>query len=299
MFLSQLFENLFANSLKDKPGPSFLFNYLIVWAVVNHPFSIKLLTKSGDISVRVSAAIEALPDPLFLQPFFWALGLVFAKALLNNFGVLAREFSDKGTQLLLKATKIKTYRTQSEFQLVVTEKDLLLSENSKIRTEVKNSIDAENQAVERFKELQKEITEDKFQYIRTNKQNDEFKNQVLEMEEKNQELDNIIKENKTKLVQSAASESIMGQENKRLNNYIHTIKGRIDIWAANNEWGEADSMQAFGLLYRVEDDLSKGEEALLEKLLNSQINFIKNNLNEHLNKNSKSKNKDEIHQLKS
>ncbi|GAW95966.1 MULTISPECIES: hypothetical protein [Colwellia] len=147
MFFVKFLESIFANSLKDKPGPSFAYAYLLSWIVVNYEYPLMLLSTKGELAVKITAlkTIEAAPS--YWIPIILALAVVIFKPLLNNIGLLSREGFDKLTQIILTKLNIKSYRTEEEFQAIVTAKEVIVTENSKLRGELSITTQAKEDLV--------------------------------------------------------------------------------------------------------------------------------------------------------
>lgn len=176
MFVLKFLENIFSNSLKDKPGPSFAYAYLLSWAIINWEYPIKFLSKNGNLSEKVAALSSLSSSPSYLWPVSMALLVVLIKPWLNNLGLLAREYSDKSTQTILMKLNIKSYRTEEEFQAVISINELKTTENTKLKAELDKALE----------ELSK---------IKSNSRDG-----LLQLSKKVQELDEIsIRENNLKL----------------------------------------------------------------------------------------------------
>lgn len=134
MFFIKFLESIFANSLKDKPGPSFAYAYLLSWLLINYQYPIKFLSTTGELSLKISALIDlsSTTPPEYLTPATLALAVVIFKPLLNNIGLLSREGFDKLAQMVIIKLNIKSYRTEDEFKTVVIAKETISTENSKL-----------------------------------------------------------------------------------------------------------------------------------------------------------------------
>lgn len=116
MLFKSLFDNLFSNGLKDKPGPSFLYYYVGASLYMNSTFSLAILTSTDVWSIRFGNALKAQGEWYMYSPILLALFFIAMKPLLSNFGVVIREFFDHYTQGFLQKRNIKSYKTNDEYK---------------------------------------------------------------------------------------------------------------------------------------------------------------------------------------
>ena len=136
MFFVKFLENIFSNSLKDKPGPSFAYIYIFAWLIINYLYPLAFLSTEGEIALKVSA-LKNIGQPIqWGLPVGLALIIVIFKPWLNNFGLLAKEASDKATQLGLRKLKIKKYKTAEEYEAVTTQIESVKSINRDLNNKI-------------------------------------------------------------------------------------------------------------------------------------------------------------------
>ncbi|NRA49409.1 MAG: hypothetical protein HRU12_09780 [Phaeodactylibacter sp.] len=136
MFFVKFLENIFSNSLKDKPGPSFAYIYIFAWLMMNYLYPFAFLSTKGEISSKFLAIIAVKKSIVWWEPAGWAFLIIILKPWLNNLGLLARETSDKATQKVLRALNIKKYRTEEEFELVTSELESTKSQGRDLKTTI-------------------------------------------------------------------------------------------------------------------------------------------------------------------
>ncbi len=183
MFITKFLENIFSNSLKDKPGPSFAYAYFLSWIICNYEYPLEFLSTQGELATKITA-MKGMEDihPSYWWPVAIALAIVVFKPLLNNIGVLSREGFDKLTQHLLKTLNIKSYRTEKEYKALMVTNEDLLTKNTKYIEEVSASSKVKGELDAKLREAEEELVNLRLENDKFKKDNEQLLADISKLE---------------------------------------------------------------------------------------------------------------------
>jgi len=282
MFIVKFLENIFANSLKDKPGPSFAYTYLLVWLVINYQLVIKIIATKGGLVDQAVAFEKEIQLALFLPSLWVTFVIIIVKPWLNNIGLVARESSDKATQHLLKYFKVKSYRTEEEFQAVVAEKELHVTTNIKLREEITQYSDEKQSVINDFKGtkialddslIEKEAISTKLEAAEhelesITKTKLEYDKIIGELNDKNHSMEMELARSLKAFETIQKENSSFKVELSQVHEQIYAINQRLQIWQKNNLKSGLDISKLTDI------DLS---ENAISKIVKSRILTISDN----------------------